>query len=370
MPTTQTLFPFPTPFTDNDGAPLNGGTLTFYQANSSTPQDTYSDQGLTVLNPNPITLNAAGFPEVSNVEVKIYPLSAAYKVVVKDSGGGVIHTWDFIEPNAPWNYTPILAFPITVTGTTHSGGVPYFSDATHLSSSNTLTQHGLLVGGGSGQPPNVLAPLTNGQLAIGNTGNDPTPATLTAGAGIQITNAAGAITIAGSVITRNVTTVTVSNSVVETTVYATTIAGGTLSTNRAIRFSMIGSWKDNAAPGGHNVIVRVKYGTATFFIAQVISSAQSANEGNLSLDFELQAHNATNTQVAKGQLFTGDGAVGNAGGFAGITIGTTGNTTVSASIASGGVDSTVDQAFAVTFQLSFADANVTASKLAAYTEVV
>lgn len=43
-----------------------------------------------------------------------------------------------------------------------------------------------------------LAALTNGQLAIGNTGSPPTPATLTAGAGISITNAAGSITISGS----------------------------------------------------------------------------------------------------------------------------------------------------------------------------
>lgn len=43
-----------------------------------------------------------------------------------------------------------------------------------------------------------LGPLTNGQLLIGNTGNDPTPNTLTAGSGITITNGAGTITIAST----------------------------------------------------------------------------------------------------------------------------------------------------------------------------
>ena len=38
--------------------------------------------------------------------------------------------------------------------------------------------------------------LTNGQLLIGSTGADPVPATLSAGSGITITNAAGSITIA------------------------------------------------------------------------------------------------------------------------------------------------------------------------------
>jgi len=44
----------------------------------------------------------------------------------------------------------------------------------------------------------TAAALTNGQLAIGNTGNLPTAATLSAGAGISIVNAAGSITISSS----------------------------------------------------------------------------------------------------------------------------------------------------------------------------
>jgi len=43
-----------------------------------------------------------------------------------------------------------------------------------------------------------LGPLTNGQLLIGSTGLDPVPATLTAGIGISVTNAAGSITIAST----------------------------------------------------------------------------------------------------------------------------------------------------------------------------
>lgn len=43
-----------------------------------------------------------------------------------------------------------------------------------------------------------LGPLTNGQLLIGSTSNDPSPATLTAGTGVTITNGAGTITIASS----------------------------------------------------------------------------------------------------------------------------------------------------------------------------
>lgn len=51
----------------------------------------------------------------------------------------------------------------------------------------------MLVGGASNQITSQL--LTNGQLMIGNTANDPTAATLTAGTGISISNASGSITI-------------------------------------------------------------------------------------------------------------------------------------------------------------------------------
>src|SRR5580693_9393557 len=43
-----------------------------------------------------------------------------------------------------------------------------------------------------------LGPLTNGQLLIGNTGNNPTPAAITAGTNITVTNSAGGITIAAT----------------------------------------------------------------------------------------------------------------------------------------------------------------------------
>lgn len=70
----------------------------------------------------------------------------------------------------------------------------------------TTTQHDLLIGAASNGITNLA--LTNGQLPIGNTGNDPTAATLTAGTGVTITNGAGSITInsAGGGLTWSVVT--------------------------------------------------------------------------------------------------------------------------------------------------------------------
>lgn len=57
----------------------------------------------------------------------------------------------------------------------------------------TVTNHALLVGAASNGITSLA--LTNGQLAIGSTGADPSAATLSAGTGVSITNGAGSITI-------------------------------------------------------------------------------------------------------------------------------------------------------------------------------
>jgi hypothetical protein len=74
---------------------------------------------------------------------------------------------------------------------TSAGLVKY--DGAGTFSGVTVTQHSLLIGGASNGITSLV--LTNGQIAIGNTGNDPSAATLTAGTGVSIVNAAGSITI-------------------------------------------------------------------------------------------------------------------------------------------------------------------------------
>jgi hypothetical protein len=59
---------------------------------------------------------------------------------------------------------------------------------------NTLPVGAILVGNGTN--PVTTTNLTDGQLLIGSTGNPPVANTLTAGTGVTITNAPGAITIA------------------------------------------------------------------------------------------------------------------------------------------------------------------------------
>ena len=60
---------------------------------------------------------------------------------------------------------------------------------------STLTDHGILLGSGTAAVT-PLGAATNGQLPIGSTGADPVLAAITPGDGIDVTNAAGAITVA------------------------------------------------------------------------------------------------------------------------------------------------------------------------------
>ncbi len=98
--------------------------------------------------------------------------------------------------------TNATALPLT-TGVT--GILPAANGGTGVAS---LTAHGIVVA--EGASPAVALVLTDGQLLIGSTGIDPVPATLTAGTGISIANAGGAITITntGEGVVWNVVTAT------------------------------------------------------------------------------------------------------------------------------------------------------------------
>jgi hypothetical protein len=53
-----------------------------------------------------------------------------------------------------------LSFPLTVSGTTTSGGIPYFSSTTALTSSALLASNGIVLGGGAGTAPKTTADIT------------------------------------------------------------------------------------------------------------------------------------------------------------------------------------------------------------------
>lgn len=68
--------------------PCAGGSLTFYDKGTTTPKMTWSDQGMTIPNTNPVALDSAGR---SNTNIW---LNGGYTVVLKDSANVVIFTRD------------------------------------------------------------------------------------------------------------------------------------------------------------------------------------------------------------------------------------------------------------------------------------
>jgi hypothetical protein len=67
-------------FVNSAGAPYAGGSLEFYEANSSTPLSVYTEPDLATGAATTVTLNSAGWP-ANDIYLKNQP----YKVILKDS---------------------------------------------------------------------------------------------------------------------------------------------------------------------------------------------------------------------------------------------------------------------------------------------
>jgi microcystin-dependent protein len=77
-------------FFTTTGLPLTGGYLYTYQAGSTTPVNTYTDNGGTIANTNPIQLGTDGRPPA---EIWL-TYGVNYKFVLADSTNAVIQTYD------------------------------------------------------------------------------------------------------------------------------------------------------------------------------------------------------------------------------------------------------------------------------------
>jgi len=77
-------------FFTTTGLPLAGGLIYTYQAGSSTPLATYTDNTATVANANPIVLGSDGRP---SSEIWL-TYGYNYKFILKDSGGTTIQSYD------------------------------------------------------------------------------------------------------------------------------------------------------------------------------------------------------------------------------------------------------------------------------------
>lgn len=110
-------------FFDENGNPLDGGKLEFFITATSTPQDTFSDDGLTVANANPKILDGAGRAG------DIFLTTADYKVVLKKSDDTVVWTADPVRAPTPKSTVVVDVSSATDVDTGDDGSL-YAADAT------------------------------------------------------------------------------------------------------------------------------------------------------------------------------------------------------------------------------------------------
>ena len=94
-------------FFSANGTPLAGGFVYFYIPGTSTPKDTYQDPAATILNTNPIILDAAG-------EAIVYGIGS-YRQVVTDSSSNTI--WDQLTADTSGDTTVTRNAYYSGTGT-------------------------------------------------------------------------------------------------------------------------------------------------------------------------------------------------------------------------------------------------------------
>jgi hypothetical protein len=109
-------------FFDDNGVPLAGGLIYTYQAGSSTPLVTYTDNGGTIANANPIILDASG-----RTPQQIWLLAGfSYKFVLQNSDAVLIQTLDNIYPilqNAPAS-APVVPSGVILLWSGSTGSIP------------------------------------------------------------------------------------------------------------------------------------------------------------------------------------------------------------------------------------------------------
>jgi hypothetical protein len=121
--------------------------------------------------------------------------SAGTDIVNKDYVDGVISTAGAAGTIARSDGSVYQPSTATFADTYAASSILYSNGASTVEGLATANS-AVLITNGSGVP-SFSSGLTNGQLIIGNTSNPPSVATLTAGAGITISNGAGSITISG-----------------------------------------------------------------------------------------------------------------------------------------------------------------------------
>lgn len=114
-------------FFSNTGVPLSGGKLYTYAAGTTTPLETYTDVSLSVANPNPIILDAAG-----RTPSGFFLTAASYKFVLTTSADVAVWTADnIVSAGLAGSLTSLTVQPLYGDGNSPITATSYPSGATY-----------------------------------------------------------------------------------------------------------------------------------------------------------------------------------------------------------------------------------------------
>jgi hypothetical protein len=168
------------------------------------------------------------------------------------------------------------------------------------------------------------------------------------------------------VLDRDVSVISVTTSTAETDLYSYSIPGGTLTTNRAVRITLIGDSQNDSGGTRNFPHIRAYYGTTSttpfFAFTGAINMATSTSNYPWQLSGTVSAFNTTNAQVASGRFVFSTGiALGTA------VVDTNSYSAVHNSLA---IDSTANQIIKVTTANNVATTGIATRLLAAQLELL
>jgi hypothetical protein len=162
---------------------------------TNTAPSTVTPAALTSVSDTNVTITLGGAPATALLQAASITMGWSGQLGVSRGGTGastVGANGTLAQSNGSIYTFTTATYPSTTTA-----NQLLYSSATNTVSGLTSANSATLVTNSSGVPA-WTGSMTNGQVLIGSTGGTPTPATLTAGPGISIANAAGSITVSGT----------------------------------------------------------------------------------------------------------------------------------------------------------------------------
>jgi hypothetical protein len=190
-------------FNDSDGKPLSGASVAYYTPGTTDFKPTYQDAAATILNTNPVILDASG-------EAVVYG-TGAYRQVVTDAAGNLIWDQETSEPGSQIDSITVGG-DLSVSGTSSLSTVNVSGD---LNTSNITASGGVTVSGDLTVDGLVTAPGTSnfGTATIDNL-------IVNVNSNLSTTNLTGNLGVTGDLFVSGI------SSAGDTTLTTLTVTGG------------------------------------------------------------------------------------------------------------------------------------------------